>query len=158
MPRLKILKPFLLLLFFVGTSTLCWGEFNFLSVEKQYEEATSVVRAKMLKEHPISVGQFIEYTLFEFEVLEEFKGKIYGQGDKGSKIVIICQTKYDWECPQSVVFQKEKEYILFLFQTPSGYLYTLVTDKQGSSESTKELLREIKGLKKSFHSAGAPRL
>lgn len=119
-----------------------------LTFKEQYDKATNVVVVKFHKNHPVKITKFIEYTLWEFDVLQEFKGSVYGIGsrEKQNRIIVIGQTIHDWECPAPPAFKKGKEYVLFLQATHSKYLYSLVTDWQGDFETTEKLLEEIRSL------------
>ncbi|PIR18898.1 MAG: hypothetical protein COV48_04965 [Elusimicrobia bacterium CG11_big_fil_rev_8_21_14_0_20_64_6] len=59
-------------------------------------------------------------------------------------IAVIAQTKHDWNCPVSMVFEKGSEYLLFLNRTPSNYLFNVVTDVQGSIRAERSIIRTIK--------------
>jgi len=131
----RLLKPLpaivLSFLFLISNATFSFAKFASLTIVEQFNKSTNVVNAKMFRAYPIKITEFIEYTLWEFDVLEEFKGKTYG---KQNRIMVIGQTKHDWECPAAPAFKEGKTYILFLQKTNTRYLYGVVTDKQGEFE------------------------
>ena len=150
---MRYIKSFLVILlplfFLIGISTSSFAKIIPLTIEEQYDKSTNVVRAVMRESHPIKITEYVEYSLWEFEVTEEFKGKISGIGsqEKQNRVTVIFQTKHDWDCPSAPLLKEGNEYILFLQRTNSDYLYSMVADVQGETEVTEDLLKKIRELK-----------
>ncbi len=127
-----------------------------LPVERQYEIAAHVVRAKALDQQSLSISNHLGiavYSVISFDVLDEYKGALLVPGMsslKSKTIVIACQTKLLELGPVVVTFDLGKEYVLFLgHQDPvhDSHLYRLVTDMAPSQPASSELIEKILNLR-----------
>ena len=147
MRRARIAALALAVLLAAGTAA--WAKFKPLLLADQYAKAGHVLRARFDRGHAVPIAEHIEYTLWEFEVVEQFKGEVrpLNAPDRPNRIVVVGQTQHNWDCPSPPAFQPQGEYFLFLQATGSQYLYGVVTDWQGDLPATPATLAEIRALK-----------
>lgn len=123
-----------------------------IPLHEQYKKADCVVSAVILDSHRIKVSnsmweENIGYTLYEFKIKKDIKEGNYGP--LVSEIVyVISQTQPEFLPPveperYAPEFDKNKEYILFLKETPSYYLFSFVQDFRESVEYSEEIVDEI---------------
>jgi len=124
-----------------------------MTLEEQSKKADCIVVASFLSSQTIEpeyAGSFEKtgFTLFEFKTIKDIKTGEYGSL-RNIIIYVISQTRLQWHSPHeperySPKFTKDKEYILFLKQSTSSYLFNFIQDFRKSIEYDDEIIVKIK--------------
>jgi hypothetical protein len=123
-----------------------------ISLDEQYKNADCVVAAVLLDSHTIKVKNSmweknIGFTLYEFKVKKDLKRGNYG-ALVGEIVYVISQTQPEFPPPYeperyTPKFDSNKEYILFLKETTSYYLFNFVQDFRESIEYNDRIIEKI---------------
>lgn len=123
-----------------------------MPLNEQFQKADCVVSAVLLERHTVGVKNAshengIAFTLFEFKVKKDIKTANYG-ALVGEIVYVISQTQPEWREPheperRAPDFARSREYILFLKETPSYYLFNVVQDSRESIEYSDEVVQKL---------------
>lgn len=119
---------------------------------QQFQKANCVVSAVLLDSQIVKVKNVtwdknLEFTLFEFRVKKDIKAGDYG-ALVSEVVYVISQTVPEHHSQiepelRNPKFDKNKEYILFLKETPSYYIFNFVQDFAESIEYSEKAANEI---------------
>ncbi|MFH1767822.1 MAG: hypothetical protein ABH858_01495 [Candidatus Omnitrophota bacterium] len=148
------MKNKLLIIFFISFSFVnsIYAVRIDVSSDQQRKEADCVLAGVLLKSHPVSISntkweESVVFTIFEFQVKKDIQEWKYSPL-VGENICVISQTSPEWTKPEEAEryapkFDYNKEYILFLKETPTAYLFNFVQDFRNSVEYNDEALNQI---------------
>lgn len=138
--------------FFVLSFSSSYARRYLIPLNEQFQKADCVVSAILLDTHTVKIKNTayqnnMEFTIFEFKVKKDIKSGNYGSL-VAEIVYVTSQTQPEWlkgHKPERYApeFDSNKEYILFLKETPSYYLFNFVQDFKESVEYSEEIVNKI---------------